>query len=194
MGRRAVLLGGLPHGRACCAGAGPAAMVSCAVLVPGPPPWSGVLCWCVALLRGWASCADASFHWSGVPCWCVTIRHGWVCCVRVGPAAMVGCAVLVLARRHALACCAGVWCSCLVGRAVQRSLILNALCCAGARPATIVAPAVLLGAPLPWWSVLCLWGARRGVCAWCGGACLESSAPWQPLGLRVWVFVLWCFS
>ena len=55
--------------RACCAGAGLAAMVARAVLVLGPPPWLGLLCWCLVHRHGRACCTCAGPPpWSGVRC------------------------------------------------------------------------------------------------------------------------------
>ena len=102
------------HGRACCADAWPVAAVPCwccarlpgracrsaawsavmvgrAVLVPGPPAWSGVPCWRVARLHGPGWCAGARPAWlvgcaifvvgpplwSGVLCWRATRFPGW---------------------------------------------------------------------------------------------------------------------
>ena len=116
-------------------------MVGGAVLVRAPPPWWGVLRWCVApllvgsavLLRGawcggvvvacWVAVAVLLFAWPGlVLYWCVP------------PPPLFGRAVLVRAPTHGGACCVGVSPSSpVVGRA---ALVCGpphgGVCCVGA--------------------------------------------------------------
>ena len=84
----------LPSRGCCCAGA-------C------PPPWLGVLCWCVPPPHGGARCVS------------VCPPHGGACCAAAWPASwsgvlcccgaplMVGSAVLVRGPPHGGACCVG---------------------------------------------------------------------------------------
>ena len=130
-------------------------MVCPVVLVPGSPPWSGVLCWCVTrrmvdyavsvpgLPHGRACCVGAwPASWSGVQCSCVAGLHGQACCVGVGPATMPGRAVLLLAPRQGWVCCACAWRSSSFGCRVLVRVLLWWACCAVVRPAS-------------WWGRLC---------------------------------------
>ena len=131
---RSVLLRGRPHGGASCARAWPASMAGRAVLVFDPPPWRGVLCWCLTRHHGRACCVVAGpavkvgravlVHGapprSGVLCWCLS--------------SLVGRAVLFCGLPHGGAGCVGAWpgscsgmmCSCVARLMVGRALVVRA--------------------------------------------------------------------
>ena len=155
--------------------------------VLGSPPWSGVLCWCVACHHGRAFCARA---WPAIRAgravlvrgppprfdvlyWHVLHLRGWECRAGAGPAALVGRVLLVrgqlpwlgvlywcAARRHGRVCCPRAWMASFVGRAVQ-----------------------VLGLP-PWSGVLCGRGARLH-----GRVCVLvlCQPPWSGV-------LLWCWA
>ena len=65
------------HGRAWCLTSCPTAMVGRALLVLGPPPWSGVQCLCSAsAMVGLAVQVVAPPPWLGLLCWCLLYVGG----------------------------------------------------------------------------------------------------------------------
>ena len=113
-------------GQARGAGAQPAAMVEHAVLVRGPPPWSGVLSLFVARRHGLVCCADVSQAYlvahdvllrgprplSGVPCWRV-VSLLRLACPLPWLQSMFCCVTGLLVR----ACYVGAWPAPRIGRA-----------------------------------------------------------------------------
>ena len=98
VGPGSVLVRGLPHGWACYVGA-----------CPPPPPWWGVLCWCVAPPMVGRAALVCGPPLGGACCVGACPPHGGACCVGVCPPPLVGCAALVCGRPRSRACCVGAW-------------------------------------------------------------------------------------